>query len=129
MFVMATLVGFYRCDRREDEHPLTAYESFLAAAANGPDDYDPWRGLFAAHGLGFDAEPTPDAVAAMQRLLDGVPERWRDADLAWWPASAIDMWTGPEPQTVQSDCRRARIERSSLGVGDERAKVPMQQRA
>ena len=37
------------------------------------------------------------AVEAMQRLLDGVPERWRDTDLAWWPASASDMWAKPEP--------------------------------
>jgi hypothetical protein len=43
-------------------------------------------GFFAAHGVNLDAEPTPDAVRAMQRLLDGVPERWRDAEVAWWPA-------------------------------------------
>jgi hypothetical protein len=36
----------------------------------------------------LDAEPTPDALRAMQRSLDGVPERWRHADLAWWPAMA-----------------------------------------
>jgi hypothetical protein len=34
--------------------------------------------------------------SAMQRLLDGMPERWRDADLAWWPACATDMWSAPE---------------------------------
>jgi hypothetical protein len=28
----------------------------------------------------------------LQRLLDGVPERWRDAEAAWWPASAKEMW-------------------------------------
>ena len=32
MFVIATLVGFHCCDRREDEHPLQAY----SAAAKGP---------------------------------------------------------------------------------------------
>jgi hypothetical protein len=32
------LVGFYRCDRREDEHPLAAYEGFLAAAVGLPQD-------------------------------------------------------------------------------------------
>jgi hypothetical protein len=37
-WVLATLVGFYRCDRREDEHPLAAYRSFLAAAVGAPDD-------------------------------------------------------------------------------------------
>ena len=36
--------------------------------------------LFASHGVSIDAEPTPDGVQAMQRLIDGVPERWRDAD-------------------------------------------------
>jgi hypothetical protein len=92
MFVMATLVGFHCCDRRADEHPLQAY----SAAAKGPageagmqrmlDD------LFVAHCIEIENEPTPLAVEAMQRLLDGVPERWRDADLAWWPARASDMW-------------------------------------
>jgi hypothetical protein len=130
MFVMVTLVGFYRCDRRDDEHPLVAYGNFLAAAAGGPDDCDPWRGLFAAHGVNIETEPTPDAIAAMQRLLDGVPEHWRDANVAWWPTSAIDMWTEPEPQTILSDCRRAaRIERRRLGFGDEAAKALRQQRA
>ena len=38
--------------------------------------------LFTAHSINVEAEPTPDAVEALQRLLDGVPERWRDADLA-----------------------------------------------
>jgi hypothetical protein len=33
MFVIATLVGFHCCDRRDDEHPLQAY----SAAAKGPD--------------------------------------------------------------------------------------------
>jgi hypothetical protein len=46
----------------------------------------------AVHGLSFEPEPTPDADAAMQQLLDGVPERWRDAAVAWWPASANEMW-------------------------------------
>jgi hypothetical protein len=97
MFVIATLVGFHSCDRREDEHPLQAY----AAAAKGPageagmqhllDD------LFTAHSINIDNEPTPHAIDAMQRLLDGVPERWRDADLAWWPAAASDMWARPGP--------------------------------
>jgi hypothetical protein len=60
----------------------------------------PWRGLFVSHGVNIETEPAPDAVAAMQRLLDGVPERWRDAEVAWWPASAIDMWS--EPRTAES---------------------------
>jgi len=34
-------------------------------------DYDPWRGLLAAHGVSFETEPTPNAITAMQRLLDG----------------------------------------------------------
>jgi hypothetical protein len=54
-------------------------------------------GFLAAHSINIEAEPTPDAVEAMQRLLDGVPERWRDADLAWWPAAATDMWARPGP--------------------------------
>jgi hypothetical protein len=82
MFVIATLVGFHCCDRREDEHPLQAY----SAAAKGPTGEAGMHalldGFFAAHRVNLDAEPTPDAVEAMQRLLDGVPERWRDADLA-----------------------------------------------
>jgi hypothetical protein len=36
-----------------------------------PDDCDPWRGLFVGHGVNIETEPTPDAIAAMQRLLDG----------------------------------------------------------
>jgi hypothetical protein len=95
-FVLATLVGFYRCDRRADEHPLQAY----SAAAKGPAGEAGMQRLFdgfwAAHSINIEAEPTPDAVEAMQRLLDGVPERWRDAEMAWWPASANEMW-GPEP--------------------------------
>jgi hypothetical protein len=39
-------------------------------------------GFLAAHSVHLDAEPTPEAVEAMQGLLDGVPERWRDADMA-----------------------------------------------
>jgi hypothetical protein len=39
--------------------------------------------LFGSFGFSIDAEPTPDGIEAMQQLLDGVPERWRDADLAW----------------------------------------------
>ena len=80
-------------------------------------------GFLAAHSINIEAEPTPDAVEALQRLLDGVPERWRDADLAWWPTSAIDMWTEPGPQKTPSDRGAARIPRSSLGVGDDTAKA------
>jgi hypothetical protein len=91
-FVLATLVGFYWCDRGEDEHPLEAY----SAAAKGPDGEAGMHalldGFFAAHGVNMDAEPIPGAVEAMQRLLDGVPERWRDAEVAWWPTSANEMW-------------------------------------
>jgi len=32
-------------------------------------------GFFAAHRVNLDAEPTPDALRAMQRLLDGVRAR------------------------------------------------------
>jgi hypothetical protein len=53
-------------------------------------------GFFAAHHVNLDAEPTPDALRAMQRLLDGVPERWRDAEVAWWPTSPSEMWAAPE---------------------------------
>ena len=60
-------------------------------------------GFLAAHSINIEAAPTPDAVEAMQRLLDGVPERWRDAEVAWWPTTAIDMWPEPGPQAVQSD--------------------------
>jgi hypothetical protein len=49
--------------------------------------------LFTAHSIDIDNEPTPHALDALQRLLDGVPERWRDADLAWWPACATEMWS------------------------------------
>jgi len=71
-------------------------------------------GFLAAHSINIEADPTSDAVEAMQRLLDGVPERWRDADLAWWPNSAIDMWTEPKPQRSTSDRGAARIQHSSL---------------
>ena len=95
-FVLATLVGFHWCDRDEDEHPLQAY----SAAAKGPDGEAGMQalldGFFGAHRVNLDAEPPPDALRAMQRLLDGVPERWRDAEVAWWPNSANEMW-GPEP--------------------------------
>jgi hypothetical protein len=84
------------CDRGEDEHPLQAY----SAAAKGPDGEAGMECLFdgflAAHSINIEAEPTPDAISAMQRLLDGVPERWRDAEVAWWPASAAEMWSAPE---------------------------------
>jgi hypothetical protein len=79
MFVIATLVGFHCCDRSADEHPLQAY----SAAAKGPAGEAGMQalldGFFAAHRVNLDAEPTPDALRAMQRLLDGVPERWRVA--------------------------------------------------
>jgi hypothetical protein len=52
--------------------------------------------LFAAHSTDLDNEPTPHALDVMQRLLNGVPERWRDADVAWWPNSATEMWSAPE---------------------------------
>jgi hypothetical protein len=32
-------------------------------------------GFWTAHRINLDAEPTPEAVGALQRLLDGVPER------------------------------------------------------
>jgi len=35
---------------------------------------------------------TPQA----KRLLDGAPKRWRDAEVAWWPTSASEMWRAPE---------------------------------
>jgi hypothetical protein len=90
-FVLATLVGFHWCDRGEDEH-LQAY-SAAAKGADGEAGMDRlFDGFLAAHSINIEAEPTPDAVEAMQRLLDSVPERWRDADLAWWPASANEMW-------------------------------------
>jgi len=54
------------------------------------------RTFFAAHGIEIENEPKPHAVEAMQRLLDRVPERWRDADLAWWPTSPSEMWAAPE---------------------------------
>jgi hypothetical protein len=65
-------------------------------------------GFLAAHRVNLDAEPTPDALRAMQRLLDGVPDRWRDADLAWWPRTAIEMWAGPFAQEAswREDNRR-----------------------
>jgi hypothetical protein len=69
--------------------------------------------FLAAHHVNLDAEPTPDGLRALQRLLDGVPERWRDADLAWWPTSAIDMWTEPKPQRSPSDRGAARIQWSA----------------
>jgi hypothetical protein len=47
-FVLATLVGFYWCDRGEDEHPLEAY----SAAAKGPD------GEAGMHALLDGARPT-----------------------------------------------------------------------
>jgi hypothetical protein len=53
-------------------------------------------GFLTAHNINMEAEPTPDAVSAMQRLLDGVPERWRDAEVAWWPISATEMWAAPQ---------------------------------
>jgi hypothetical protein len=98
MFVIATLVGFHCCPRRDDEYPLQAY----VAAAKGPDGEAGMErlldGFLAAYGINIEAEPTPDAVEAMQRLLDGVPERWRDGDLAWWPSCATEMWSAPGPE-------------------------------
>jgi hypothetical protein len=49
--------------------------------------------LFASHGVSIDAEPFPDGVTAVQRSLDGVPERWRDAD----PSRATETWAALEP--------------------------------
>ena len=98
-FVLATLVGFYHCDRAEDEHPLQACTA-TARASSGDANAALHRMLedfVASHGVSIDCDPTPDGVEAMQRLLDGVPERWRDATMAWWPRSATEMWTAPEP--------------------------------
>jgi hypothetical protein len=81
-FRFGDTVGSHCCPRPDDEHPLQTY----VAAAKGPDGEAGMERLFdgflAAHSINIEAEPTPDAVEAMQRLLDGVPERWRDADLA-----------------------------------------------
>jgi hypothetical protein len=90
MFVMATLVDIYYCDRREDEHPLQAYVAAAKAGEAGMQAL--LDGFFAAHGIEIENEPKPHAVEAMQRLLDRVRERWRDAEVAWWPASANEMW-------------------------------------
>ena len=96
-FVLATLIGFHCCDRREDQHPLQAY----VATARGPEGEAGMErlidGFWAAHGINIEAKPTPDAISAMQRLLDGVPERWRDAALAWWPKAAAEMWAAVSP--------------------------------
>jgi hypothetical protein len=96
-FVLATLIGFHCCDRREDEHPLQAY----SATAKGPAGEAGMQALLddllVSHGISIDGEPTPDGVKAMQRLLDGVPERWRDAALAWWPKAAAEMWAAVSP--------------------------------
>ena len=103
-FVLAILVGFYHCDRAEDQHPL---EACTATARASPGDADAalqrlLKDFFASQGVSIDTEPTPDGVEAMQRLLDGVPERWRDADQAWWPSSATEMWTAPKTQQFLS---------------------------
>jgi hypothetical protein len=87
MFVIPTLVGFHCCDRRADEHPLQAYSAAAKGAAGEAGMQALLDGFFAAHRVNLDAEPTPDALRAMQRLLDGVPERWRDAEVGWWPVS------------------------------------------
>jgi hypothetical protein len=103
-FVLATVFGFYCCDRAEDEHPLQACTA-TAMASSGDANAALQRLLedfFAAHGANLDCEPTQDGVEAMQRLLDGVPERWRDAEVAWWPISATEMWTAPETPPVLS---------------------------
>jgi hypothetical protein len=90
--VLATLVGFHCCDRGEDEDPLQAYSDTAKGPVGEAGMQALLDDLFASHGISIDGEPTPDGLKAMQRLLDCVPERWRDADLAWWPASACEMW-------------------------------------
>jgi AcrR family transcriptional regulator len=97
MFVIATLVGFHCCPRRDDEHPLKACAA-VARGSSGDADAALQRqfdDFLAAHRVNLDAEPTPDGLRALQRLLDGVPERWRDAEMAWWPACATEMWSAP----------------------------------
>jgi hypothetical protein len=39
----------------------------------------------------------------LQRLLDGVPERWRDAEMAWWPNARLRC--GPRLYTVGPQLR------------------------
>jgi hypothetical protein len=76
-FVLATLVGFHCCDRRADEHHLEAYVAAAKGAHGETAMQRRFDELFAAHGIEIENEPKPHAVEAMQRLLDGVPERWR----------------------------------------------------
>jgi hypothetical protein len=104
VWVMLTLAAFHGLDHPEDEHPLdTAIRHMQAAKEAGAPEVSPIQEaldrLFDEHGIRLDAGPTEANVVAMQRLLDGVPERWRDAHLAsvWWPATAAEMWdTGPD---------------------------------
>jgi hypothetical protein len=100
-FVLLTLFGFYSdcCDRRDAEHPLEACSRLLRRLDPGNETVVPAliREFFAAHGIDDPDHETESAVSAMQRLLDGVPVEWRDADVAWWPECAAEMWRALEP--------------------------------
>jgi hypothetical protein len=103
VWVMVTMAAFHALEHPEDEHPLdTAVRHMSAAKEAGTPEVSPiqeaLQRLLDEHGIRLSAGPTEPNVAAMGRLLDGVPVRWRDTHLAsvWWPATAIEMWDAPD---------------------------------
>jgi hypothetical protein len=47
--------------------------------------------------------PDAGALERMQRLLDSVPVEYRDEPFAWWPTSAIELWTEKPGATERPD--------------------------
>lgn len=97
VWVLLTVIGFHLGGWRSggDRHVLTHGAEVLGIRPDAdPAEIEIQFGLVLRE-LGIDGvDPAPEAVAAMQRLLDEVPVEARDSDVAWWPGSAIEMWDG-----------------------------------
>ena len=95
MWALLTVIGFHCGGWRlgSDRHVLTHGAEVLGVRPEADPAEIEIQFRRVLHELGIDGvAPVPEAVAAMQRLLDAVPVEARDFDVAWWPASAIEMW-------------------------------------
>jgi hypothetical protein len=95
MWVLLSVIGFHRggWSAGSERHVLTHGADVLGIKPDSdPADIEIQFDLM-LRDLGIDGAPTTEVLETMQRLLDAVPIEARDADVAWWPTSPIEMWT------------------------------------